>query len=101
MKKIKSIKQLRAEKERIKQEQLDIERKIGEHWNGLKETVRPANLAREAIGSVFRKKTAENQPESKLLNTAINIGVSLLAGNLTEKALQKLGKIFTKSRTSS
>jgi hypothetical protein len=101
MKKIKSIQQLRAEKKRIKQEQLEIENKMGEHWTELKETVKPANIAREAIGSIFRKKTAENQPESKLLNTAINIGVGLLAGNLTEKALQKLGKIFTKSRTSS
>jgi hypothetical protein len=100
MKKIKSIKQLRAEKKRIKLEQSEIENKMREHWTELKETVRPANIAREAIGSIFRKKTTENQPESKLLNTAINFGVGLLAGNLTEKALQKLGKIFTKSRTS-
>lgn len=101
MKKIKSIKQLKAEKIRIKQQQFEIEHKMGVTWNELKETARPANIVREAIGSIFRKKTTEGQPENKLLNTAINIGVSLLAGNLTEKALQKLGNFFTKSRTKS
>jgi hypothetical protein len=101
MKKIKSIKQLRAEKIRIKHERLEIEKKMSANWDELKEAVRPANIAREAIGSIFRKKTTEGQPENKLLNTAINIGLSLLAGNLTEKALQKLGNIFTKSRTKS
>lgn len=101
MKKIKSIKQLRAEKNRIEYERLEIEKKMSANWSELKETAKPANIAREAIGSIFRKKTTEGQPENKLLNTAVNIGLGLLAGNLTERALQKLGNIFIKSRTKS
>ncbi len=101
MKKIKNIKQLRAEKIRIKQQQLEIEEKLGLGWKDLKETVRPANIARDAIGGIFRKKASDGQPENKLLNTALNVGFAFLTGKLTEKVVQKLSRVFTKSNTTS
>ena len=101
MKKIKNIKQLRAEKIRIKQQQLEIEEKLRLSWKDLKEFARPGNIARDAIGSIFRKKTSETQPENKLLDTALNVGLAFLTGTLTEKVVQKIRRVFTKSRTSS
>ncbi|MFM6924488.1 MAG: hypothetical protein ACKOU7_03230 [Ferruginibacter sp.] len=56
MKKIKSIRQLHAEKKRIKQQQEEMERRIRASWQDVKENLRPANLAKEAIGGIIRKK---------------------------------------------
>ncbi len=101
MKRIKNIQQLQAEKKRIKQQQLQIEEKLGLSWKDLKESAKPGNIARDAIGSIFRKKTSEGKPENKLLDTALNVGFAFLTGKLTEKVVQKIRRVFTKSRTSS
>jgi hypothetical protein len=54
MKKIKSIKQLQAEKAQIKQEQLELEDKLRGDWQQLKECFQPANIAKDAIGSILK-----------------------------------------------
>jgi hypothetical protein len=97
MKKIKSIKQLQAEKKRIKQKQEAIENQIRVSWKELKETLQPVNMAKDAIGSIFRKTPTENINQNSLLKTVFNFGLTLLAGKLTEKAGERLRKIFSKS----
>lgn len=101
MKKIKSIRQLHAEKKRIKQQQEEMESRIRTSWQGVKENLRPANIAKDAIGDILRKKTTDNVHEDSLFKTAVNFGITLLAGKLTEKAGEKLSKVFKKSHSSS
>jgi hypothetical protein len=60
MKKFKSIKQLQAEKNRIKQQQEELEFKIRINWKELKECLNPVNITKEAISKVIRNKTAKN-----------------------------------------
>jgi len=101
MKKIKSIRQLHAEKKRIRQQQEETEKKIRSSWQEVKENLRPVNIAKEAIAVILRKKAAVNEHEGSLLKTAVNFGLTLLAGKLTEKAGEKLSKVFKKSHSSS
>jgi len=101
MKKIKSIRQLQAEKKRIRQQQEALEKRIRESWQGVKENLRPANIAKEAIGGIFGKKTAGSEHEGSLFKTAVQFGLGLLAGKLTEKAGEKLSKFFKKPDSSS
>jgi hypothetical protein len=101
MKKIKSIRQLQAEKKRIRQQQGAMEKRIRESWQGVKENLRPANIAKEAIGGFLGKKTAGSEHEDSLFKTAVNFGLSILAGKLTEKAGEKISKVFKKPHSSS
>lgn len=98
MKKIKSIQQLQAEKKRLRQEQAAIEKSIQENWHEVKDGLRPANLAREALGGIFRKRSSTNEQGGGLWKTAIEIGLSILAGKLGENALEKLIGIFKKGK---
>lgn len=100
MKKIKSIRQLHAEKRRIKQQQEEMEKRIRESWQDVKENLRPVNIAKDAIGGILRKATGSEHEES-LFKTAVNFGLTLLAGKLAGKAGEKLGKLFKKSHSSS
>ena len=101
MRKIKSIQQLQAEKKRMRQQQEETEKKIWASWQGVKENLRPVNIVKDAIGGVLRKKTTDNCHKDSLLKTAIHFGLTLLAGKLTEKAGEKLSKVFKKSQRSS
>lgn len=101
MKKIKSIRQLHAEKKRIKQQQQEMEKRIRDSWQEVKENLKPANIAKDAIGGILRKKTTGSEHEDSLFKTAVNFGLTLLAGKLTEKAGEKLSKVFRKSHSSS
>lgn len=96
MKPIKNIKQLQAEKKRIKHEQQDLENKIRVNWKEVKESLRPGNIAKDAIGSIFKNKTAENMNDDNILKSSFTYGVSLLAKKFAEKAGEKLGKVFRK-----
>jgi len=101
MNKIKSIQQLYSEKKRIKQHKEEMEMRICASWQEVKENLRPANIAKEAIGGIFRKKAAGNEHEDSLFKTAVNFGLNILISKLTEKAGEKLNKVFKKSNSSS
>jgi hypothetical protein len=94
MRKIKNIKQLKAEKKRIKQQQEELENKIRNNWKDLKECLRPANLAKDAISSIFKSKTEKNQDDENIFKSSFAYGVNLLAKKFADKAREKLGKIF-------
>lgn len=99
MKKIKSIQQLQAEKRRLRQEQEAIEKCIRENWHEVKDGLRPANIAREALGGMFRKRTSTDERTGGLWKTAVEVGLTILAGKLGENALEKLMTIFQKGKT--
>jgi hypothetical protein len=96
MKKIKSIKQLKAEKKRIKQQQEELENKIYGNWKELKESLRPANIAKDAINSILKKKTEMSTDDENILKSSFTYGVTLLARKFADKAREKLGKAFMK-----
>lgn len=96
MKKITSIKQLRSEKKRLRQKQEELADKIQRNWKELKEALKPANIARDTFSSIIKKKTEQNLSGDTVFKSTLNYGISLLAKKFTEKAGEKLGKLFHK-----
>lgn len=99
MKKIKSIKQLKEEKKRLKQQQIGLENKIQTSWNELKEQLKPANMATDTLNEVIKKGTASNLNDDSILKNTFTYGVTLLAKKIAEKAEIKLNKIFKKQHS--
>jgi len=96
MKKIKSIKQLKAEKKQIKQRQKELESKIRNNWKELKECLRPVNIAKDTFGKVIKNKTEENLNGESILKSTFTYGVTLLAKRFADKAGKKLDRFFKK-----
>lgn len=99
MKKIKSIKQLKAEKRSIIQRKQELENKMRKDWKELKDSLKPANFAREAFNNVFRSKTQAQINGQNILKNALVFGVSLLASRLAVKAGVKVGKMLSRKRS--
>lgn len=97
MKKIRSKKQLRAEKKRMKLRQEELEKKIRSKWNDLKETLRPINMAKDTFSKVMENKAEENLKDESVLKSTIRYGVSLLAKKFTDKAGEKFEWMFRKN----
>ena len=97
MKKIKSKKQLRDEKRRIKIRQAELEKKIRIKWNELKESLRPVNVAKETFRKVVQNKTEENLEDESIFKSTIKYGISLLAKKFTDKAGEKFEWLFKKN----
>jgi len=96
MRKIKNIKQLKAEKKRIKQQQEELENKIYGNWKELKESLRPVNIAKDAIGSFLRNKTEKSMDDEGIFKSSFTYGVTLLARKFADKAREKLSRAFMK-----
>ena len=90
MKKIKNIEQLQAEKMRLLLEQNFLEEKMRTNLAELKESIRPANLVRDTIGSSLTSKLAAGG--STLRRGLVIYGVSLLARKLAGKLVRKVFK---------
>jgi hypothetical protein len=97
IKKIKSRKQLKAEKKRIRVRREELEKKIRVKWEELKESLKPANMARETLQNLIRGKTAQNLEEESILKSTLNYGISLLAKRFTDKAGEKFEWLFKKN----
>ena len=94
MKRIKTIKQLKAEQIRINQQQEELEDKIRSNWRELKESLRPVNIAKDVIGNFLKSKT-EKIDADDLLKSSFVYGVYRLLKKFADKAWEKLGKIFS------
>ncbi|HAO46937.1 MAG TPA: hypothetical protein PLZ45_03855 [Ferruginibacter sp.] len=88
MKKIKSIKHLKAEKKRLKQRQGELEKAIRYDWMDVKETLKPRNLAGQAFSGMFDERSAEKKPGADLVAEVL----TKLAAKAFEKAGDKIGK---------
>ena len=92
MKKIKSIKQLNAEKKRLKLRRAELEKAIVYDWRDLKGSLSPKNIAGQAFSKLF------DGDEKKNGHSIISDTVSELAATFTkklvEKAEGKIGKWF-------
>jgi uncharacterized protein YllA (UPF0747 family) len=96
MKKIKSIKQLKAEKKRVKQRQAELEGKIRSNWRELKENLKPVNIAKDTISRVMKMRAEDNLYGDGFVRNAITYGVTILANKFLTKAGSRLAKAFKK-----
>lgn len=94
MNKIRSIKQLEAEKKRIKQQREKLEDKLRSEWNELKDCLKPVNIAKDTLGSILKNRTESNFEDEHILKTSFTYGVSLLAGRVADKTGKKLNSFF-------
>jgi citrate synthase len=92
VKKIKSIKQLKAEKKRLKQRQAELEEEIRNKWNGLKENLKPMNIVKGTLNGIMKSRTEDNLYGEGFVRNAITYGVTVLANKLLNKAGSMLGK---------
>jgi len=99
MKKIKSIKQLKAEKKRLRLRQTELEDKIQNDWAELKETIKPVSVMKEAYNKFMDKEAEANlNGEVNIFKSTLNYGISLMAKKFTEKAGEQLDKLFKKRK---
>jgi hypothetical protein len=97
MKKIKSIRQLKAEQKKLRQQQKAAERDVKEKWDELKELLKPGALAKDAFKSTKEDKAAANGTNGESVwKSTLNYGISLLAKKFSEKASEKIGGFFSK-----
>ncbi len=96
MRKIKSIHQLQAEKKRLKQQQAELENKLRDNWGGLKDSLKPAQIAKEAFSSVVENKMGFTPNGESILKNTLHYGIALLAKKITTRATEKLDKLFGK-----
>ncbi len=96
MKKIKSIHELKAEKKRLRHQQVILEDKIRDNWKELKSSVKPVNLAKDAWHGFVEKKTAAFFSGDDILKSTFTYGIALLAQKMGAKAKEKLDSLFKK-----
>lgn len=94
MNKIKSTKQLKAEKKRLKQRQGELEKAIRYDWQDVKETMKPRNLANQAFAGIFDEKDTEKKAGKELVSEL----ATRLAAKMLEKAGDKIGKWIRKKQ---
>ena len=94
MKKIRNIKQLKAEKKRLSEQRKGLERSIKTDWSDLKESFRPGNFAEELLSGLFRKK--EKCSQNGFIADSISGFASSYARKMFEKAGEKIGEWFRK-----
>ncbi len=85
MKKIKSLKQLQAEKKLLKQRQEALEDKMRSNWNELKDSMKPLNIAKNALGTVLKVGAAGALNGKGMVRNAVTYGVTLLANKFIDK----------------
>lgn len=93
MKKIKNISQLKAEQQRLQEQQLALEHIIEEDWYDIKDSLRPKNITRQVFSAVFSK--PEPGEGSALLKYLASFATAALASKLLNKLKRKLTGIFS------
>ena len=96
MKKIKSIRQLRAQKEHVSLRLDYLEHTMQQQWKELKQELKPSVIIKDSISTILRKKAEPDFENGGLLKGALTYGVSLLAGKLADKAQKKFIGVFKK-----
>ena len=96
MKKINSLKQLQAQKKRVKLQQVMLESEIKDKWKALKECLTPANITRDVLSKMIKNENEENINGESVLKNVFTYGITLAAGRVAGKATEKLGQVFKK-----
>lgn len=86
MNKITSLQQLKEEKQRIKQRQQMLEKRIQHHWTGLTATLQPTGIIAGLVNAVIKDKTAALAGSGNVIRNSFVYGATLLARQLIDKA---------------
>ncbi|MBN8668250.1 MAG: hypothetical protein J0M30_12155 [Chitinophagales bacterium] len=78
MKKFKNIAHLEAEKQRLKDKREALEVKMRLDWYSLRDSIKPLNMAKEAVQDALRKKAEKEVEEESVLKSALNYALGLL-----------------------
>lgn len=92
MKKIKSIRQLRAQKEHINHRLGQLEQTMQRQWGELKQGLKPSSIIKDSISGILRKQSEPDFTNGNLLRTALTYGAGILAGKLADKAREKFSR---------
>ncbi len=85
------------ERVRLQQHQELLESRIRLNWVELRDSLRPGNIAREALYKVIDYRTVRNLlVNTSILKGSLNYGLSILVKKFAGKAVQKLGSYFKK-----
>ncbi|MGG9960813.1 hypothetical protein [Ferruginibacter sp. SUN106] len=98
MRKIKNIKQLLQEKQRIKLQQQELERKLQYQWEELKECAKPSSIAANTFSAVLRNTIENKSGNQNLLKNIFSFGATILTDKLAEKAGEKISHLFQKKQ---
>lgn len=98
MKTIKHIKQLKAEKKRLQQQQELLEQKIKKDWLELKEKLHPKAMAKEAFNNWAEKKAERAENGESILSSTLSYGASLLAKKMAANAEKRWPTWFKSSK---
>lgn len=96
MKTIKHIKQLKAERKHLRQQQELLEQKIKKDWVELKEELHPKTMAKAAFNKWTEKKAETPENGESILSSTLSYGASLLAKKMAANA-EKRWPIWFKS----
>ena len=86
MKKINSIKQLKAEKQKMAQHQVILEDKIRDDWSDIRSNMKPSALAKET----FSKLLSYNPKKQTLFGKLLKVGSIFLLERMIQKKLSRL-----------
>ncbi len=78
MKKFKNIAHLEAEKQRLRDKREALEVKMRLDWYSLRESIKPLNMAKEAIQDTLRKKAEKEMEDETVLKSAMNYALGVL-----------------------
>jgi hypothetical protein len=95
MKKISSLRQLQVEKLRLIHERAVVEERMRVKWTALKSSMRPSELARENIKSIFPLDSAGSTAGKMIAGSLLTIGTTWLARKIL---FSRLNRIFGRKR---
>ncbi len=96
MKKIKSGRQLRAEKKRLKQRQAELEHRISRDWISLKEEITTLGFLKTSSCKESTGKKQGDENRESFLASALRFGFDLAARKFAGKAGEKIERFFRK-----
>ena len=99
MKKIKSIKQLKAEKLRIEKQQQELQGKMRSNWNDLKESLKPSSIANGALNEFLQNQAIKNLSGGSVFKNTLAYGISMMAKRIADKTGQKLSSLFRSGKS--
>ncbi len=93
MKKINNIEQLKAEQQKLKERQRELEYLIEEDWHEIKDSITPKNITRQIFSTVFSK--PEPGEGKTILTYLASFAAAGLAGKLLNKLKKKVAGMFS------
>lgn len=90
MTRINSIRQLQEAKRKLNDRRHLAEQNINAKWSALKTSVKPANLARETLGSVFSTRKGESGTARSVAMGLVSLGAGIVLRKFVSRALKRV-----------